>query len=108
MSASISPKLAAEFFDAVRGYIRWRFGNHDPSALDRQLVRISLVCGRVNGYADPLPDDVFDAVEFLLTDARRKEELHANPTYDTAARCFLKAVEEQKYPKNEDGDRGQN
>jgi len=30
VSASISPRLAAEFFDAVRGYIRWSFGIRNP------------------------------------------------------------------------------
>jgi len=98
---SISPRLAAEFFEAAREYIRWNFGNSERNAVDRFLVRISLVCGRVNGYTDPLPDDVFAAVEFLLNDRQRKAELHANPTYDTAARCFLEAIEERKYPKSE-------
>jgi hypothetical protein len=56
------------------------------------LCRISLVCGRLKGYTDPLPDNVFDAVEFLLADRRHKAELRANPTYDTAARFFLEAI----------------
>ena len=59
-------------------------------------MRISLVCGRLKGYPDPLPDDVLDAVEFLLTDSRHRAELRANPTYDTAARFFLEAIEAKK------------
>ena len=76
MSPSISPRLAKDFLETVREYIRWNFGNPDPRGVDRHLVRISLVCGRVDGYTDPLPDDVFDEVNFLLTDSRHREELH--------------------------------
>jgi hypothetical protein len=93
---SVDPRLAAEFFEAVREYIRWSFSDSEPSMVDRHLVRISLVCGRLNGYTDPLPDDVFDAVEFMLADRRRKAELRANPTYDTAARFFQEAIELKK------------
>jgi hypothetical protein len=85
-------------------------GDPEPSiTVDRHLVRISLVCGRVDGFTDPLPDDVFDAVDFLLIDRRHKAELRANPTYDTAARCFLEAIEEKKrkYSENEERDSGQ-
>jgi hypothetical protein len=90
--------------------MRWNFGNPEPSAVDRYLVRISLVCGRVHGYTDSLPDDVFDAVDFLLEDERHKQELHANPTYDTAARCFLETMKEKKrkYSKSEEHDHEQN
>lgn len=94
--ASISARLAAEFFEAVREYIRWAFGDSEPSMVDLHLVRISLVCGRLKGYTDPLPEDVFDAVEFLLADRRLKAELRAKPTYDTAARFFLEAIESKK------------
>jgi hypothetical protein len=72
----------------------------------RHLVRISLVCGHVDGFTDPLPGDVFDAMDFLLIDRRQRAELHANPTYDTAARCFLEAIEDKKreYSGNEERD----
>ena len=106
-SPSISPRLAEEFFEAVRQYIRWNFGDPEPSfTVDRHLVRISLVCGRVDGFTDPLPDDVFDALDFLLTDRHHKAELRANPTYATAARCFLEAIEDKKrkYSENEQQD----
>jgi hypothetical protein len=106
-SPSISPRLAEEFFGAVREYIRWNFGDPEPSfTVDRHLVRISLVCGRVDGFTDPLPDDVFDAVDFLLTDGHHKAELRANPTYATAARCFLEAIEEKKRKYSESEERG--
>jgi hypothetical protein len=106
-SPSISPRLAEEFFEAVREYIRWNFGDPEPSiTVDRHLVRISLVCGRVDGFTDPLPDEVFDAVDFLLIDRRRRAELRANRTYATAARCFREAIEDKKrkYSENEERD----
>jgi hypothetical protein len=62
VAATISLRLAEEFSEAVRDYIRWSFGNLEPSATYRHLVRISLVCGRVHGYSDPLPDDVLEEV----------------------------------------------
>ena len=102
MSSSISPRLAEEFFDAVREYVRWSFGDPAPSiTVDRHLVRLSLVCGLLEGYPDPLPDDVFDAVDFLLVDKRHKAELRANRTYDVAARCFLEAIEVKKRKNSE-------
>ena len=62
-----------------------------------------MVFGRLEGYTDPLPDDVFDAVDFLLVDKRHKAELRANRTYDVAARCFLEAIEvkKRKYSESE-------
>jgi hypothetical protein len=66
----------------------------------------ALVCGRVDGFTDPLPDEVFDAVDFLLIDRRRRAELRANRTYATAARCFREAIEDKKrkYSENEERD----
>jgi hypothetical protein len=54
----------------------------------------------------PLPGDVFDAVDFLLTDSNHKAELRANPTYTTAARCFIEAIEDQKRKYSENKGRG--
>jgi hypothetical protein len=56
-SSPISGKLADEFFEAVREYIRWSFGSSGRGDVYRYLVRISLVCGRIDGYADLLPDE---------------------------------------------------
>jgi hypothetical protein len=103
-SPSISPRLAEEFFEAIRDYIRWSFGDPEPNTtIDRHLVRISLVCGRVDVFNDPLPAEVFDALEFLLIDERHKAELRANRTYATGARCFREAIEDKKrkYSENE-------
>jgi hypothetical protein len=107
MAPSISPRLAEEFFEAVREYIRWDLGDPEPSiTVDRHLVRISLVCGRVEGFTDPLPDEVFEAVKFLLMDRHRRAELRADRTYDTAARYFREAIEDKKreYSENEKRD----
>jgi len=65
-----------------------------------------LVCGRAGGFTDPLPDEVFDAVDFLLIDRHRKAELRANRTYATAARCFLEAIEDKKRKYSENEERG--
>jgi hypothetical protein len=48
---------------------------------------------------DPLPEDVFNALYVLaLDDTHRplKEELRADRTYATAARCFLELIEAKK------------
>lgn len=97
---SIPARLANEFFEAVREYLRWSLGDPEPSiTVDRYLVRISLVCGRVDSFTDQLPDDVFYALCFLMGGSRHKrlkDELRADRTYTTAARCFLELIEDKK------------
>ena len=98
-SISIPPRLAKEFFEAVREYLRWHLGDPEPSmTVDRYLVRISFVCGRVDNFTDALPDEVFYALCFLMDGAhtRLKNELRADRTYATAARCFLELIEDKK------------
>ena len=96
---SINRTLTAEFFEAVREYVRWHFSHPEqPLPFDR-YVRLNLVCGRVAGFADPLPEDVFDALYLLAMDDRHqslKKELGASPTYATAARCFRELIEAKK------------
>jgi hypothetical protein len=57
-----------------------------------------LVCGRVDNFTDALPDEVFYALCFLMDGAhtRLKNELRADRTYATAARCFLELIEDKK------------
>jgi hypothetical protein len=55
-----------------------------------RYIQLSLVCGRVANFTDPLPADVFDALYHV------KKELRADPTYATAARCFLELIEAKK------------
>jgi len=97
---SISPRLAEEFFEAVREYVRWSFSGAEPgTTIDRHLVQVSLVCGRVDSFTDPLPDEVFDALYVLaMDDTHRhlKEQLAADRTYATAARCFRELIEDKK------------
>jgi hypothetical protein len=97
--SSISRRLAEEFFEAVREYVRWAFSRPEqPLAFDR-YIQLSLVCGRVASFTDPLPEDVFNALYLLAIDDRHKplkEELGADPTYATAARCFLELIEAKK------------
>ena len=98
-SKPIHPRLANEFFEAVREYLRWTSGDPEPSTtVDRYLVRISLVCGRVGSFTDLLPDDVFYALCFLMHGSHKhlKEELRADRTYAAAARCFLELIEDKK------------
>jgi hypothetical protein len=74
-------------------------GDPEPSmTVDRYLVRINLVCGRVSGFHDSLPDEVYDALFFVMhgTHTHLKKELRADRTYATAARCFLELIEDKK------------
>ena len=96
---SISPTLAEEFFEAVRGYIRWVFSHPKRPLSFERCIQLSLVCGRVATFTDTLPEDVFNALYVLaLDDTHRplKEELRADRTYATAARCFLELIEAKK------------
>ncbi len=98
--SSIPARLVNEFFEAVREYLRWSLADPDPSTtVDRYLVRINLVCGRVSRFTDELPDDAFYALCFLLggvAHKQLKQELRADRTYATAARCFLELIENKK------------
>jgi hypothetical protein len=98
MDEPISPKLADAFFEAVRGYVRWGFIRPEPSVTDHQgeLIPISAVCRRVDKFADPLPDEVFDALYFLARQKHLKEKLDAERTYATGAQLLLKLIEDRK------------
>jgi hypothetical protein len=62
--------------------------------LDLKPVLISTVSRDVLAFNDPLPADVFEKLfsELLTEHAVLRGELDADPTYGTAARCFLKWV----------------
>jgi len=97
--APISRKRAAEFFDAVREYVRWAFGPHKkPLPFDR-YIQLSLACGRVAHSTDLLPHDVFDMLHVLAIDdahAALKEELRLDRTYATAARILQELIDANK------------
>src|SRR6516165_3005112 len=71
-SSTISPRLAQEFFETLREYIQQAFSAPDSGMTFDRYVRMSLVCGRVESFVDPLPDDAFDALYHLAMD----DEMH--------------------------------
>jgi hypothetical protein len=97
--SSISRRQAEEFFEAVREYVHWALSCPERPVTFARYIQLSLVCGRVASFTDPLPADVFDALYFLAIDdtcRHLKKELRADPTYATAARCFLELIEAKK------------
>ena len=63
----ISPELAETFFEAVREYVRWTFGNPEPTVnFHQNAMPIGTVCRHVEDFTDPLPDEVFNALCFLV------------------------------------------
>ena len=97
--SSISRRQAEEFFEAVREYVRWALSRPERPLTFARYIQLSLVCGRVASFTDPLPADVFDALYLLAIDdtcRHLKKELRADPTYATAARCFLELIEAKK------------
>jgi hypothetical protein len=94
----ISRKRAAEFFDAVREYVRWAGPQRKPLLFDR-YIQLSLACGRVAHSTDLLPHDVFDMLHVLAIDdahAALKEELRLDRTYATAARILQELIDANK------------
>jgi hypothetical protein len=106
----ISPELAETFFEAVREYVRWAFGTPEPTVTVYQHP-ISMVCRRVEHFTDPLPDEVFNAVCFLVmgaTERHLKEELlGTDRTYANAAQCLLKLIEGRQAEWREEWQRTQ-
>ena len=95
---TIPPAYTQAFRDAVWCYSRWRDEREPEVILDLQPVSISAVCRDVLPFNDPLPEDVFEKlfVESHMEHSVLKGELDAEPTYGTAARCFLKLIEHRK------------
>ena len=74
-------------------------GESEPHvSLDLEPVLISTACEAVLPFRDPLPESVFERLFSLLhaEHTTLKQELDADPTYGTAARCFLKLIETRK------------
>ena len=95
---TIPPGRAAAFREAVRHYTNWR-GEAEPEvSLDLKPALISTVCEAVLSFSDPLPEDVFEKLFSYLHAEHTvlRVELDADPTYATAARCFLKLIEHRK------------
>jgi hypothetical protein len=95
--APIKPKLADEFFEAVREYVRWAFGHPKQPLPFKQYIQFSLVCGRVADSTDLLRQDAFDTLMMLaIEDAQRKEELRVDRTYATAARILFDLIDAKR------------
>ena len=95
---SIPPTHAEAFRDALWRYSHWLAEPEPEVSLDLKRVSISTVCRDVLPFDDPLPEDVFERLFSHLHAEHTilKEELDADPTYATAARCFLKLIEHRK------------
>jgi hypothetical protein len=90
-------KLADEFFEAIREYVRWAFGHPKQPLPFSQYIQLSLVCGRVSDSTDLLRQDAFDTLTMLaIENAQRKEELTVNRTYATAARILMELIDAKR------------
>src|SRR5437773_2505020 len=92
---TIPPAHAEGFRDAVWRYSDWRAEPEPEVHLHLKPVSISTVCRDVLPFNDPLPEDVFEKLFSYLHAEHTilKGELDTDPTYATAARCFLKLIE---------------
>jgi hypothetical protein len=95
---TIPPGRADAFRNAVWRYSDWRAEPEPEVILDQKPVVISTVCEAVLPFSDPLPESVFEKLfSFLhMEHTVLKGELDADPSYSTAARCFLKLIEHRK------------
>jgi hypothetical protein len=104
-SKGIPNEASDAFGEALILLVQWKGGAEEPTVmLDGQLLRISMVFGRVANprYADKLPRGMCD---LLLAYARREPTRHTEltallltPSYETAARCLLKWFDEKFVP----------
>ena len=104
---TIPPAYAQAFRDAVWRYSRWT-GEAEPEViLDLKPVSISSLCKYVLPFNDPLPEDVFQKLfsELLNEYVVLKGEHDTDPTYGTAAHCFLKLIEHHKRDHSRRGER---
>jgi hypothetical protein len=95
---TIPPGRAEAFREAVWRYSDWWAEPEPEVRLDQKPVLISTVCEAVLSFSDALPEGVFEKLfSFLhMENTVLKGELDADPTYATAARCFLKLIEHRK------------
>ena len=91
---TIPPGRAKAFDDAVWFYAEW-WDAEPQVSLDLEPVSISAATQAVLPFTDPLPENVFERLFSYLHAEHTvlKAELDADPTYATAARCFLKLIE---------------
>jgi hypothetical protein len=79
-------------------YSHWLAEPEPEVSLDLKPASISTVCRDVLPCNDPLPEDVFEKLFSHLHAEHTilKGQLDSDPTYATAARCFLKLIEHRK------------
>jgi hypothetical protein len=103
--AEVSPDpiptaLSAAFRSAVWLYSDWMPSLPEPQVrLGSKTHNMSEVCGLVDRFHDRLPDDVFDKLIIYMRDIRNtllRQKLAADQSYITAARCFLRLIEDRK------------
>ena len=95
---TIPPGRAKAFRDAIWLYAEWWREPEPHVSLDVEPVLISTACEAVLPFNDPLPESVFEKLFSFLHAEHTvlKGELDRDPTYATAARCFLKLIEHRK------------
>jgi hypothetical protein len=67
--------------------------------LRSELYSMSAVCRLVDGFGDPLPDDVFEKLMSYMRDIRYtllRQKIVAEQSYTAGARCFLRLIEDRK------------
>jgi hypothetical protein len=93
-------ELRVAFRDAVWSYAGWNPTQPEPQVqVGSTAQAISAVCGLVEGFADPLPTDIFDRLMSYLREIRYtllRQKLVAERSYAAAGRCFLRLIEDRK------------
>jgi hypothetical protein len=98
--ARIPQELRAAFRNAVWSYADWNPTEPEPEVqVGGSAAPISAVCGRVEGFADRLPADIFERLMSYLREIRYtllRQKLVAERSYAAAGRCFLRLIEDRK------------
>jgi hypothetical protein len=99
----IPDDVADAFGEALVLLVQWKRGAEEPTAvLDGKTIRIGLIFELVRGRAfkDKVPGSMLELLRtYASREPERKHEfarLTLDPTYDTAARCLLKWVDEKQ------------
>jgi hypothetical protein len=96
---AIPSHLSEAFHHAVWLYDDWSYAMPELEvSIDRKPYSMSAVCGLVDNFSDPFPDQVFDRLFSYMRIQHRhlKERLWAERTYSAAARCLRELIEDRK------------
>ena len=95
--ASLPLVVAQAFQQAVAMYEFWTPRHPDEQALsvNHQCYSIAAVCGLLDKFSDPLPDNVLRALLSYIDESHGdlRVKLAATPTYATGAQCLLKLMQ---------------